>query len=143
MKILVVEDNPKHQRDVRAFLKTVAGIEPVYAWSLESAIDNLDAVDGVLCDIFMPLMDAQRGQEAAHPMGVAVLMMARERKIPCVLVTAGYHHGSKYQPVCDFQRWLDAPEIVDGSHGEIEAETKDWPRGLEVLQALITKRSIG
>lgn len=141
MKILVVEDNPKHQRDVRAFLKTVAGIEPAYAWSLEGAITEMNTrvVDGILCDIFMPLMDAQRGQEAPHPIGVAVLLLAHERGIPCVLVTAGYHHGSKYQPVCDLQRWLGVPEIIDGSYDEIESENKDWPKGLEVLRALIAK----
>ena len=141
MKILVVEDNPKHQRDVRAFLKTIEGVEPIYAWSLEGAIKGMDGVNGVLSDIYMPLMDARRGEEAQHPIGVAVLMMARERNIPCVLVTAGYHHGSKYQPVCEFQRWLKAPEIVDGSGGEAESETKDWSKGFEVLKDLIAKRS--
>lgn len=142
MKILVVEDNAKHQKEVRAFLRTFEDVEAVYAWSLESAITNmLSGVDGILCDIFMPLMDARRGEEAQHPMGVAILLLAAERGIPCVLVTAGYHHGSKYQPVCEFQRWFGAPEIVDSSGGEAEAETKDWPKGLEVLKGIIAERS--
>jgi CheY-like chemotaxis protein len=140
MKVLVVEDNPKHQRDARAFLKTMSDIEPVYAWSLQSALDNMSGIDGILSDIYMPLMDAQRGEEARHPIGVVVLMIARERDIPCVLVTAGYHHGNKYQPICEFQRSINAPEIVDSSASEAEAETKNWPKGLEVLCGLIERR---
>ena len=88
-------------------------------------------------------MDARRGEEAQHPIGVTVLIIARERNIPCVLVTAGYHHGNKYQPVCEFQRSIGAPEIVDGVDGsmsEAEAETKNWPKGLGVLRGLIQNR---
>lgn len=67
--------------------------------------------------------------------GVAVLIACTERKIPCVLNTAGYHHGAKYQWITLLVRTLKLPEIVDASSNRhAEAETKNWERALRALK---------
>ena len=148
MKILVVEDNAQHQRAARMFFKNYPDIGVDYAWDLIEAARLLDAdiYDGILCDIYVPLVSSSvttmdEVNNAAHPMGVAIQLIARERKIPCLLVTAGYHHGSKYQLVCDFQRELKLPAIIDGLNvsGDSEAENKNWTRAWEMLKAIIEK----
>lgn len=136
MRILVVEDAPKHLADAKKFFAAQLGVEVVcYARDLEEAWQYLDRekVDGVISDVYFPASDPYRVYPEAF--GVAVLIACTERKIPCVLNTAGYHHGDKYEWITLLVRTLKLPEIVDASRDRhAEAETKNWERALRALK---------
>ncbi|MBI2624490.1 response regulator [Candidatus Parcubacteria bacterium] len=135
MRILVVEDDAKHLADAEKFFASQVGVKVVcYARNLEEAWQYLDRekVDGVISDVYFPASDLYRSTEA---FGVAVLIACTERKIPCVLNTAGYHHGDKYEWITRLVRTLKFPEIVDASRDRhAEAETKNWERALRALK---------
>jgi len=141
MKILVIEDNLKHLDDAKRFFAEQAGVQPIFTSTFHGAARFLEKgkVDGVISDIYFPLTnDITWGQPEA--IGVSVMILCRERKIPCVLNTAGYHHGTRYQWVCDLQRALGLPEIVDASSNyNQEADTKNWQQAFDALRELISR----
>lgn len=136
MKILVVEDNPKHLKDAVAFFKTKK-IEIATATSYNSAIaklESLKAEDGwqAIIDIFLPWQD---GGAADDPLGLVVVAKCKRRNIKSVLCTAGYHHGPKYEWIYRFTGALGWERPVDsGSNYHREAEKKDWDGAFETLQ---------
>lgn len=140
MKILVIEDNQKHLNDAKEFFSTIEGVEVVYAVDYRNSRvkEKLTEVQGVISDIFFPLQkgDSTWGQE--EPIGVSIMIRCREMKLPCILNTSGYHHGSRYQWICSLQRDLELPEIVDASGDYFkDADKKNWKQAFEELQKLI------
>ena len=139
MKILVIEDNRKHTEDARSFFAGQSDTEVVFAPDFKNAREHLEPgkVDGVISDIHFPSTLDEWGAEHAS-CGVAVMVICQERVIPCVLNTAGYHHGRRYQWVCSLQRELTLPEIVDASNDrDAEADTKNWDEALRRLRELM------
>jgi len=144
LKLLVIEDNPKHLRDAKKFFSSQKNVETVYTSNFEEAQGYLNAekVDGVISDIYFPLVNypPDYPMELEEPTGVLVMMICRQRGIPCILNTAGYHHGGRYNWICCLQRYLEPsePEMVDASDDEFkEARTKDWKTALKKLKNLI------
>lgn len=142
--ILVIEDNSKHLQDAKDFFSSIKGVKVVFAEDHDSAVktdtyDNIDLTQyhGVISDIFFPLRkdDDTYGQE--EPIGVSIMIRCFLKNVPCVLNTAGYHHGSRYQWICELQRYMRLPEIVD-SGGDYfkDSESKDWERAFSELQKL-------
>ena len=128
MKILVIEDTEKHMADAKAFFAGQEGVNVEYKYSTPHPRDlHPGTYDVVLCDIYF-------GEE---PKGVAVMMICREQNIPCIMVTAGFHHGARYDWICQLGRALHCPEMVDSRPKDKEygeADSKDWRRAYLALQ---------
>ena len=117
--ILVIEDNPKHLEDARAFLADKP-VEVMFAQTYEEAKPLYDLVDGVISDIFFP--EKEGLEESAMALQVAEDLEGNKK---FVLNTAGYHHGDKYQEIYDlavegkwafvdvYQRDRNAPEAIE------------------------------
>ncbi|KKT14907.1 MAG: hypothetical protein UV94_C0006G0071 [Parcubacteria group bacterium GW2011_GWC1_43_30] len=140
MKILVIEDDPKHMTDAKQFFASQTGVEVSYLkrTPYHPVYDGRELqpgkYDGVLCDIYF----------YDEPHGVAVMMTCRERNIPCIMVTAGYHHGDRYNWICMMARELRCPEMVDASSDrEKEADRKDWAEAFGQLKKLIERGPCG
>lgn len=157
-KILVIEDSPKHLQDAKNFFSTVEGIEVTYRDRYEPFTsmtrnntprlgDDFRKYDGIISDIYFP----GRAGEKVQPYGVSVMFQAKMMNIPCVLCTAGYHHGDDYQWINDMwvglrddAGWDNVPAMVDSMYGEGDLEqegekgeqvvTKGWKKAWEVLQ---------
>lgn len=101
-KILVIEDNQKHLADVKALFASKPEYEVTYLQDGHSAIkflnENFGKLDGVITDVMMPYNDRATAEQ---PIGFGIAMLCRELGLPCVMCTAGYHHGSRYQWICD------------------------------------------
>lgn len=136
MKILVVEDNPKHLADAIAFFKA-KNIEIVTAVSHNSAIAKLKSLKEeddwrAIIDIFLPWQD---GGAADDPLGLIVEAECKRRDIKSVLCTAGYHHGPKYAWIYHLTHALGWERPIDsGNDYHREAEKKGWNGAFETLQ---------
>lgn len=150
MKILVIEDNAQHLADAKAFFSAHPEVQVVYArtyveagryvdfWAGEA--EQAGKVDGIISDIYFPLLRNNPTWAQEEPIGVAVMVLCRECGIPCVLNTAGYHHGSRYEWITQLVRTLRprAPEIVDASSDYFaEAGKKNWEQAFSQLQEVI------
>lgn len=139
MKLLVIEDDQSHLATAKKFFAGQYDIEVVYSGTYSYAEGFLGKVDGVISDIYFPL-SANPMWRQEEPIGVAIMVLCRERGIPCVLNTAGYHHGSKYEWITQLIRALRMPEIVDASDDDFkEANTKNWQGALDALRQQIAK----
>lgn len=148
MRILVVEDNPELMKAAVAAIQAAnAEHEVVQATNFLEACDGLldwPGVDAVITDLF--ICDGSFvaiKDEPNQPRGLGVVLIAREKKVPCVVCTAGFHHGSKYNWICKIGRELDWPEMVDQPldlyNFETESQSKDWEKALETLFRLRRK----
>lgn len=150
MKIVVIEDDPKHLKDAKEFFQNKE-IEVVFMTSfcgfrdyISRYMDLNKEVDfaGVISDIFFPYSDS--GQ--TESIGVGVLMICQKLGIPCVLNTAGNHHGSRYQWISTVVNMLklynilvDMPFTSDADR-TIEAPTKNWQSAYNRLVELIERK---
>jgi len=148
MRILVVEDNPAHMRVAVEIIES-AGHEVLQETDFvhgKEALRSLPQVDGVITDLFIP--DGVFGKngvskEADQPRGLGLVLVAKLCRIPCVICTAGYHHGSKYNWICNLSRdssfdWLHLVDsLADPEDYEIESQEKDWKRALNTLVRLV------
>lgn len=132
-KILVIEDNAKHLADAKAFFADKPEYDVEYLVNGQQAIDCLKSGGAkrytyVITDLFMPLSE---GYPMEQPIGLGIFIMCKEQKVRCIINTAGYHHGQKYQ-------WVHSlPGIIMrdswGGDKEAEGETKHWGKCLEDL----------
>lgn len=140
MRILVIEDTKSHIEAAKEFFKDKSGIEVVFAEDYLSA-RPLESFDGVISDIFFPLKKGDTTWGQVEPIGVSIMIQCQKGNIPCVLNTAGYHHGSRYQWICDLQRTLELPEIVDATGDYFkDADKKNWERAFEKLKEAIASK---
>lgn len=148
-RILVIEDDPKHLNDAKEFFRQVENVKVTFVEDYQSAIGEtayldetqrttLEDYDGIISDIFFPLIKSHGKWGQPEPIGVAIMMLCERLKLPCILNTAGYHHGSRYQWICSLQRRFDLPEIVDATKDHFEdAESKNWGTAFRMLSTLI------
>jgi len=159
MRILVIEDNPKHLKDAKDFFAEKKDVEVIYRMSLsdEDKNDGWGSVShmlgvtrylisGVISDIYFPyyisakikgdsfrkgrVIEAQWREE--YPLGLVVHKLCGD-EIPCVLNTAGYHHGPKLQWIQDM-----GIDMVDaGDQYFVDSDKKDWARAFEELERAI------
>ena len=108
--------------------------------------------DAVLSDIFFPTGDEHKDHNV--PAGVGVFFICRDKKIPCVLVTAGNHHGKDYEwvwktvhniiPMIGLVSYKEPWPLADClGVGDGEAPEKRWKRAFEQLSeqlSLIVKK---
>lgn len=146
-KILVIEDNEKHLNDAKAFFANIDDVKVTFIEDFEPIEDTIegwslptffDLFDGVISDIFFPRFANSKEWGQEEPIGVGVMILCKELGKPCILNTAGYHHGSKYQWILTLQRSLDLPDMVDACGDYFkEADEKNWERALAELRKLI------
>ncbi len=67
-------------------------------------------IDGVISDIYFPYDKSGKWSDPNQPVGLGIAVMCKDPRIniPCVLNTAGYHHGTKYQWIHEFKHFLEA-----------------------------------
>jgi CheY-like chemotaxis protein len=142
MRILLVEDDPKHGEDAVGALHA-AGLEFMHAVTEGEAHAYLDhakehGITHVITDLFMPHSSRAPWNHVNDPCGLAVALKAEKLGIPFVICTAGYHHGSRYDWICQIGRSRGWPEMVDQSAGgyEGEAPSKDWAKAISELVSL-------
>ncbi|MDO8624231.1 MAG: hypothetical protein Q7R54_02645 [bacterium] len=121
-----------------------------FRWTLNRIFKDVDKGEirkeeiGILSDLYFPVEAGGGSSEELAPLGLVVMTECQQRGIPCIIVTAGYHHGSKYNQVCFAGRLMGWPEMVDSdTPGEGEAQEKNWGSGLEKLEELATKNGAG
>ena len=150
-QVLVVEDTQKHQESaVRALGEFSVNLFDNLRDFLKG-LEDVRKVGGkvwVLTDLFFPHRKGDNHGELA-PLGLLVMMKCQELGIPCVVVTAGYHHGSKYHQatsaLTSLRLWHDDHLVDhhDRDGSEAEANEKNWLGGLEKLKALAAKIGAG
>ena len=151
MKILIVEDQPNHMEEAGAVLNS-AGVEFVSATNQVEATSFLYdhkegkiRLDGVITDVFMPHADRAPWDEADQPCGLRVKIQAEKFGLPCIMCTAGHHHGAKYEWInglCRFMGWEMVDGYPDGDIYHDEAPHKRWSSALAFLQTQISLRII-
>ena len=100
-----------------------------------------DVYDGVLSDVYFSYDGKYFPDEV--PAGVAVLFICQSKGIPCVLVTAGFHHGKKYQWIHHMLGEMRLPSMTDVGNSEepeVEAPVKAWARALDYLTKIINRK---
>lgn len=153
--IIVVEDNEKHRQDAIRLLGDKI-IDPKYPiGDLKTALKEIREVAsmwgshrigkyiGVLTDLYFPARGDDLYGEPA-PLGLLVMAECQKLGIPCMVVTAGYHHGTKYHQAHAALREMGLMnQMVDDSSGsEAEAEEKNWKKAVEQLEALAAKTGV-
>ena len=142
MRLLVIEDNPHHGASARKFFAG-KGFKVDFINDLKLFVKAMElyTYDGVLSDIFFPYDNLDYSGEV--PAGVAVLFICKAKAVPCVLVTAGYHHGKKYQWIHTMLCELGFPLMIDvDGYGmkEVEAPEKNWAEAFEYLTSMINQK---
>lgn len=143
--ILVIEDDSKHLDDAKKFFAD-KDVKIIYARTLRETSKYLPPskveIAGVISDIYFPLTYEHGTWSNPEPIGVRVGIVCRDHNIPCVLNTAGYHHGARYQWIFDMSTGAvkGFPPMVDasGDYHE-EAQTKNWKEAFETLLSLMKK----
>ena len=142
-KILILDDKPTHLQ-AGCDAAAARGMTLVRGCTFGDARDilmkdrNRATIDGVITDVFMPLSHAAPWNHSDQPVGLLVAAMAAQFKIPCVLCTAGYHHGSHYEWIHVMRDFVDWIHMIDSGTSEGESETKDWDSALNWLDELMT-----
>ena len=156
-KIVVIEDNPKHLKDVRGLInKRQDLVKAVYTTNLADALYELDSRkhEGVLSDAHFP--EHEGGPES--PCGIQVIDYAMGHKMPFTIVTSDWHHGEKTEPISE-RSLCSGMEIIDDSRmGRFDHDIrtrykknhvirtrykKKWGDGLANLVYLIDKSREG
>lgn len=148
MKLLIIEDDPKHFADANAFFFDREGIDELvvvktFSDSLlhikGSDYYKIKAADAVISDIHFPEM-LPSGEPL--PIGVAVMVLCQQLHTPCILNTDSYHHSEQLNWICDLGRELGWPVIVDcGVHADIRIATKHWGSAWGWLQELLAQKA--
>ncbi len=153
LNILVIEDDQNHLKDAKTFFGGIPDVTIRYAEDLcmtgfetvgrrRLGIEGLGKIDGVISDIFFPRAKGDKTYGQIEPIGVSIMIYCHELKIPCILNTAGYHHGSRYQWICSLQRFLGLPEFVDASSDFFEdSQSKNWESAYNRLLKLIQEKN--
>ena len=148
MRILIVEDSASDMATAVEIIRT-AGHEAIEATNALEGVNELQPrvgspkIDGVITDLFMPDgapdLDELSGIGVAdQPRGLSVALRAEQLGIPFIICTAGYHHGTKYNWICQLGRQRSWPEMVDSATDRddlftTEGPSKDWQKALDIL----------
>ena len=165
MRLLIIEDKLNQQEFARKALAGKAELD--FLGNYEGFLEKIKIMqetytlcdrnkhpfqyDGVLSDVFFPT-DAHHFKDHCVPAGVGVYVICQKFRIPCVMVTAGHHHGKDYQWIgmtlgkLNHARepWPLIDGDVSGTFGspdlDREAPEKDWMRGFNQLVKIINNR---
>lgn len=153
MRLLVIEDSQQHRDSARkffadkgvdvTFLKDLKSFLKMFAMPSADGLETPDPefrFDGVLADIFLP-HDEKYFPEVV-PAGVAVFFTCQTKGIPCLFVTAGFHHGQKYQWIHEMVLMLGLPQMIDGDYNETnggknDASEKNWDWAFKSIVEMI------
>jgi hypothetical protein len=141
-RILIIEDDPRHRKDAEYFFRTQPDLEVVCASNYRDAAKEMFGrgneygmpiftgdFNGVISDIFFPL-STEVPYNQPEPLGVRVAVELSENGIPFVLITDGFHHGSRYQWITEMidARYLDKGWSLrsSGTDHDKEGHSKKW-----------------
>ena len=163
IRILVIEDQKKHQQDAKRFFAAHPEVEIKYRHDFNEVMRDIGftrrcgsgyyddseyrtaphdpGMDGVISDIYFPPDEFE--PEISEASGVVVALICREKGIPCVLNTEGWHHGLKYQWIAHLAKDGLFPIFFASSRkmGKEEAVTKNWEGAFGKLCELIKAKS--
>lgn len=146
MKILIIEDTPRHLEDAVRII-TAAGHEVITATNWADAERSLiewgdissnkpvaEMIGGVISDLHYPIYEDDP-ETKGYPNGLLTLASCKEMNIQCVICIAGYHHGDKYDWAHRMVRAMKGVMVDSyiGPDKNKEMETKRWKDALEVL----------
>ena len=157
MRLLIIEDGQHHRDSAEKFF-VEHGVEVTFLKNLKSFLEMFEGswdsesrsvvvpsfqYDGVLSYIFFP-HDEKYFQELV-PAGVAVFFLCQSKGIPCLLVTAGSHHGQKYQWIHEMALTMDLPRMISVCNeitedGKVDAPEKNWELAFQSMVKIIEKR---
>jgi len=146
MRVLVIEDNPKHLEDAKAFFMNTEYVVN-YVTNGEQAMQLLADKGGfhdepqapqfrfVVTDLYLPL-NSQFPEE--QPIGIGIAMLCKQQGVRCVICTAGHHHGKRYEWISNLHRSaLSLPMVTSDSvvpERDGEAESKFWQDAVELAE---------
>jgi len=164
IKILVIENTPKHLKDAKVFFSNMEGYEFTYTESLCEAIslngDEYEAIcdrwgeeatlfqrlsryDGIITDINFPNYSNRTkgiGSGIDAPIGVAIILFANLNNIPCVGITDTYHHSNSMQWATTFLRMaFQRDTFLDTERNDIEEGKKPWAAAFKELIKLFKR----
>jgi len=152
-RLYVVEDNFTHIRAAERVLKDAKPLmlqdfyffQQNFAKILKSVEEGvlISSEVGFLTDLYFPVEFDRGPYGDLAPLGLLVMAECRRHNVPCVIVTAGHHHGSKYNQICLAGRKMDWPDMVDSGKGEEEAQEKNWEEGLRRLEEIAGEYGAG
>lgn len=169
MRILIVEDDEKHQMNARWVCGNTLGYFGYtceFVETLEEAEQLLSSCDGVLSDVFFPAKKGESPNPELPPPGpirgfsqpdkeieyaekyingVRLAERAKSLGLPVVLCTSSYHHGTMTQPVCTWSRNKTGVPLIDNEGVtdallDKEATRKNWAMALLILIAQMQKK---
>ncbi|MDO8576340.1 MAG: hypothetical protein Q7R90_03425 [bacterium] len=157
--VFIVEDTCAHF-DAAIAARDARGLKDILDWDVTTDLKGfkrwlgelLETVEykngevGVLTDLFFPASEISKHKEDLAPLGLIVMAECQRYRIPCVIVTAGHHHGKKYQSIFTAAKLMGWPEMVDSndySNIEGEVEKKDWEKALSLLEEATVKTGAG
>ena len=160
MRLLIIEDGQHHQhyRDSAEKFFAEHGVEVTFLKNLKSFLEMFEGswdsesrsvvvpsfrYDGVLSDIFFP-HDEKYFPELV-PAGVAVFFICQSKGIPCLLVTAGFHHRQEYQWIHEITMTMKLPKMISvydetTKYGKVDAPEKEWESAFQSMVNIIEKR---
>ena len=157
--LFIVEDTYEHSQDAIA-ARDARGLKDVQEWAfardlsgfkkwLDGVIGTIEYKNGevgVLTDLYFPASDSRKERAELAPLGLIVMGECQRHRMPCVIVTAGHHHGAKYQSIFTAAKLMGWPEMVDSNdYSNIEGEVakKDWEKALTRLEEVAAKIGAG
>lgn len=130
VKILVVEDDPKHFGDAVRYVRQLQNCEVTYVDSLDRAVSLLEDIqfDGIISDVFFPAIVG--GDADTYDNALTLANLAFEKKIHLVFNTSGNHHGEKYS---GFQQ--EKSKIQESRLNQIEIKPFHFLSTLQVIES--------
>jgi hypothetical protein len=151
LKILFIEDNPKHLADLEQMLgvelpRQPVEITPLYAHNLVEATHLLEEADAVMTDLFFPFSTGNNQEEAS--LGKLIVEHCLAEGKPVVWITSTYHHGLKTNELNDWGcehglKLFDCQGQGTSCENDAEGEHKPWKSALFGLLYTITAVEIG
>lgn len=138
VRILLIEDNPKHLDDARRYVQGLAGCTVDFATTLAEAMELLavNSYDSAISDVFFPAEAGASADTCENAIAISATLV--EMGIHHVFNTAGNHHGKKFQAFIwktpkavyndDDASFLMTGMVMEAYPQEAEAEkdTKQW-----------------
>lgn len=139
LNILLVEDNDVHAEDCTSMLAEIQDRLPAQviltrATNLKEALPLVDSADGVLTDVFYPMVP---NGAAEVPSGQSMVAHCLQVGKPVVWCTSTYHHGTATNAVSQWGRERGLEMFDAASSGDGEAPVKPWDAAIAGIVLLV------
>ncbi len=143
MKILVIDDSPKHLASAKILEQNGHEVTCTDSYMEGVRLVQLGGFDAVLADLLMPAEEFQLGGEGLSffghetPIGFAFALIAAQAGISKVAVVTDTNHH--HHPMSAAIDWVKKPLVVNGStvqfmHAVLNEDgSKNWEHALKIL----------